>query len=417
MNYPEATDWLFRQLPMYQRQGAAAYKADLTGTYRVLEMLGRPDQQLHNVIHVAGTNGKGSVCTAIARALEQQGMKVGLFTSPHLLDFRERMRVNGVVPSEAWVAAFVDRHRPASEALDPAPSFFEWTFGMALCYFMDEGVEAVVLETGMGGRLDSTNVFPTPLLTVITNVGLDHQQFLGHDIRSIAREKAGILKEGVPVVMGRMRPEAQSVILETANRLGVETHYAEPSRLGQLAEDGPHWPENRATAHKALEVLGGLPFGRGWTVPGLAELNKSGHLGRWQWVSADFCRGRILLECAHNADGLMTTLSALDELCISHAQRNVVIGAVADKDLQSVLTAFDQDSRYYFCAANIPRAMPAEELALQAKQFGLNGTSYPSVEAAFRAACEEASPSSLVLVLGSIFVAAEVLAVLEDARS
>ena len=183
VTYAEATAWLFQQLPMFQRQGAAAYKADLSGTYRVLDVLGRPDLRLNHVIHVAGTNGKGSVCTAIANALQAQGKRVGLFTSPHLEDFRERMRINGAVPEDQWVVEFIQRMRPEVESAGFVPSFFEWTFGMALVWFAEQEVDVVVLETGMGGRLDSTNVFPQPLLTVITNIGLDHQQFLGEDIR------------------------------------------------------------------------------------------------------------------------------------------------------------------------------------------------------------------------------------------
>ncbi|MEC7693648.1 MAG: bifunctional folylpolyglutamate synthase/dihydrofolate synthase, partial [Bacteroidota bacterium] len=251
---------------------------------------------------MAGTNGKGSVCTAIANALQAQGKRVALFTSPHLEDFRERMRINGAVPEEQWVVEFIQRMRPAVESAGFVPSFFEWTFGMALVWFAEQEVDVVVLETGMGGRLDSTNVFPQPLLTVVTNIGLDHQQFLGEDIRSIAREKAGIIKDGVPLVMGRMRPEAQSVLLETANRFGAEVHYA--GVASEAGEAGPHWPENRATAHKALEVLKATPFGSDWEVPPLEAITKSGHPGRWQWLRPAPSGARILLDCAHNLDGL-----------------------------------------------------------------------------------------------------------------
>ena len=221
MTFQESTAWLFEQLPMYQRQGAAAYKTDLDGTWSVLEAMSRPDLKLPNVIHVAGTNGKGSVCHAVHNALSDQGMKVGLFTSPHLFDFRERMRVNGEVPSERWVIDFVASQRLNFDQLDLSPSFFEWTFGMAMCWFAESQVDLVVLETGMGGRLDSTNVFSNPLVTAITNIGLDHTQFLGDDIRAIAKEKAGIIKDGCPVVVGRMRPEAQSVILGQALKQGA----------------------------------------------------------------------------------------------------------------------------------------------------------------------------------------------------
>ena len=405
MTYPEATAWLFQQLPMFQRQGAAAYKADLSGTWRVLDLLGRPELQLEHVIHVAGTNGKGSVCTAIANALQAQGKRVGLFTSPHLEDFRERMRVNGTVPEEQWVTGFIQRVRPDFESAGFVPSFFEWTFGMALVWFAEQQVDVVVLETGMGGRLDSTNIFSEPLLTVITNIGLDHQQFLGEDIRSIAREKAGIIKEGVPLVMGRMRPEAQSVLLETANRFGAEVHYA--GVASGADEDGPHWPENRATAHKALEVLNATPFGCDWDVPPLEAVTKSGHAGRWQWLRPAPSGARILLDCAHNWDGLHRTLAAIEGL--DYDRLHVVFGAVNDKDVNGALTAMPSTGAYYFCAAQIPRALPSTTLADYAANVGLRGQAYATVEAAMEAALADAQPNDLVAVFGSVFIAGEVL--------
>lgn len=406
MTYAEATAWLFQQLPMFQRQGAAAYKADLSGTWRVLDVLGRPDLRLDHVAHVAGTNGKGSVCTAIANALQAQGKRVALFTSPHLEDFRERMRINGAVPEEQWVVEFIQRMRPEVESAGFVPSFFEWTFGMALVWFAEQEVDVVVLETGMGGRLDSTNVFPQPLLTVVTNIGLDHQQFLGEDIRSIAREKAGIIKDGVPLVMGRMRPEAQSVLLETANRFGAEVHYA--GVASEAGEAGPHWPENRATAHKALEVLKATPFGSDWEVPPLEAITKSGHLGRWQWLRPAPSGARILLDCAHNLDGLHRTLGAIEALECDGL--HVVFGGVNDKDISGALAAMPNAGSYYFCASQIPRALPSATLAEYAADAGLNGHAYPTVEAALDAALSAAQPNDLIAVFGSVFIAGEVLA-------
>jgi dihydrofolate synthase/folylpolyglutamate synthase len=317
------------------------------------------------------------------------------------------MGVNGSMPSESWVTDFVSEHRQASEQLEQAPSFFEWTFGMALCYFMASEVDVVVLETGMGGRLDSTNIFPNPLLTVITNVGLDHQQFLGNDIRTIAREKAGIVKEGVPVVMGRMRPEAQSVVLETAIRLGSETHYAAPAEAADLESYGPHWPENRATAHKALEVLMALPFGKGLFLPKVDELTKEGHAGRWHWMNPTPKGAKVLVECAHNLDGLGGTLGAIETLDFSDV--HIVFGAVSDKELSEVFELLPTEAHYYFCAASIPRALPATQLREMAASAGLTGRSFASVREAYETACVEAAPADLVLVFGSIFIAAEVL--------
>jgi dihydrofolate synthase/folylpolyglutamate synthase len=258
----------------------------------------------------------------------------------------------------------------------------------------------------MGGRLDSTNVFPQPLLTVITNIGLDHQQFLGDDIRSIAREKAGIIKDGVPLVMGRMRPEAQSVLLETANRFGAEVHYA--GVASGAGEDGPHWPENRATAHKALEVLNATPFGRDWETPPLEAITKSGHSGRWQWLRPAPCGARILLDCAHNLDGLHRTLGAIEALECNRLR--LVFGAVNDKDVKGALTAMPSAGAYYFCAAQIPRALPSSTLAQYAADAGLNGQAYATVDAALEAALADAQPNDLVAVFGSVFIAGEVLA-------
>lgn len=408
MTYAEATQWLFHQLPMFQRQGAAAYKADLSGTWRVLELLGRPDLRLPHVVHVAGTNGKGSVCTAIANALQMQDHRVGLFTSPHLEDFRERLRINGDMPSEHWVVGFLERFRPAVEEADFTPSFFEWTFGMALVWFAEENVDVVVLETGMGGRLDSTNVFPHPLVTVITNIGLDHQQFLGNDIRSIAREKAGIIKDGSPLVMGRMRPEAQSVLLETANRCGAEVHYAGVAIGRDVRAEGPHWPENRATAHKALEVLASTAFGRHLAVPPVEALTKAGHAGRWQWLPSKPDEARILLDCAHNMDGLVRTIEAVEKLEFDGL--HVVFGAVNDKDIEGALHLLPSHAQYAFCAAQIPRAMPSEDLAERAASVGLIGQAFESVSAAMDSVVGKAGEQDLIAILGSVFIAGEVLA-------
>jgi dihydrofolate synthase/folylpolyglutamate synthase len=393
---------------MFQRQGAAAYKADLSGTWKVLEILGRPDLQLPHVVHVAGTNGKGSVCSAIANALQSQGIRVGLFTSPHLEDFRERLRINGDMPSEHWVVGFLERFRPAIEASDFTPSFFEWTFGMALVWFAEEAVDVVVLETGMGGRLDSTNVFPHPLVTVVTNIGLDHQQFLGNDIRSIAREKAGIIKDGSPLVMGRMRPEAQSVLLETANRCGAEVHYAEVAISDDAQADGPHWPENRATAHKALEVLATTAFGRDLSVPPVGALTKAGHAGRWQWLPSKPGEARIILDCAHNMDGLARTIEAVEKL--EFDRLHVVFGAVNDKDIEGALHLLPSHAKYAFCAAQIPRALPSAELAERATKAGLQGQAFESVSAAMDASMAQAQERDVIAVLGSVFIAGEVLA-------
>ena len=404
MTYEEATAWLFQQLPMFQRDGPAAYKANLDGTMYVLEKMGRPDLHLDGVIHVAGTNGKGSVCTAVSNALVETGYRVALFTSPHLTDFRERMRVCGEMPSQNWVADRVSHFKNELPSWSYQPSFFEWTFGLALLWFVEEQVDVVVLETGMGGRLDSTNVFEAPLVTAVTNIGLDHQQFLGDDIRSIALEKAGILKDGVPVVLGRMRPEAQSVILAAAMRTGSEVYYAAPAKRASI-EFGPYWPENEATAMKILEVLSNQPGWRDWQPP--ANAHATGLNGRWEWMPDLSSGARLLIDCAHNLDGIERLAAAIGS--INRNRLLLVFGTVGDKDMSKIWPLLPPGAEYFFCAADIPRALDAIELCGQAQRIGLEGSAFLSVPDALNAACDAAGPNDLIVVLGSIYIAAEAL--------
>lgn len=406
MTYTEATEWLFAQLPMFQREGAAAYRANLDGTWRTLKMLDRPDLKLPQVIHVGGTNGKGSVCTMVAHALSDSGLRTGLFTSPHMVDFRERMRVDGEMPSESWVINFVQTHRELWDEEKPRPSFFEWTFGMALQWFVEMEVALVVLETGMGGRLDSTNVFPNPLVTAITNIGLDHVVFLGPDIRTIAAEKAGIVKNGCPVVLGRMRPDAQSVIMQQALRQGSEIYYADASE-NTIGLAAPFRNENRATAHKILQVLSKCAGWGDWSLPTLDTLRLDGHLGRWHWLETKEMDARILLDCAHNADGLQRTLEAVH--LEGWDQLHLVFGTVEDKTLDDVWPLLPESAHFYWCAANIPRAMPARVLKVKAAAQGFEGIVCNRVSHALDVAKQNANATDLILVCGSIFVVAEIL--------
>ena len=412
MTYPEAVDVLFSQLPMFQRQGAAAYKSDLSATKRVCAALGHPERKL-KFVHVAGTNGKGTVCHMVAAALQCAGHRVGLFTSPHLVDFRERIRVNGGMISEDEVVAFVCRWQEEDWG---TPSFFELTFGMALDHFVRSGCDIVVLETGMGGRLDSTNVVPTAEACVITNIGLDHQQFLGPDIRSIAKEKAGILKDGVPVVLGSMRPEAQSEILAAALRSSSEMHFAlervpdMPSR--KVGTESPVDAVNRATAFALLEVLEAA----GWACPRSAmeeglwnHAVHSGQEGRWQVLSQPE-HPRVVLDGGHNVDGVKLVVGKLNSMCEARGgQLHVVWGAVADKDLEAVLSLLPSAAVCHWCQADIPRALPADELQEKAAQLGLSGGCFDRVEDAYRHALDVAQPEDVVWVGGSLFVVGNLL--------
>lgn len=409
MTYAEACEALFGALPMFQRTGPAAYKIDLAGTRAVMAAMGRPDLQMPPVIHVAGTNGKGSVCTMVARGLELSGFRVGLFTSPHLLDFRERIRVNGECIPKSAVAEMVGAFFEVAEGAFPdgPPSFFEMTFGMACQHFVSEGCDVVVLETGMGGRLDSTNIFPQPLVTAITNVGLDHMTFLGPDIRTIAGEKAGIVKDGVPVVMGRMRPEAQSVVLAKALQVGAEVHYA-GAVTGAAGSGSPYRAENEATALKVLEVLG-TEHPRFAMPAEEARERVAGAVwpGRWQWLSME---PRVLVDCAHNSDGLAQWRRGVEALGIAPADMQLVFGTVTDKDLDEVEALLPQGwGGYHWCAADIPRALPAASLAARLSKWQ-PAVVHESVAEAMAAAQAAVKPGGMVAVVGSIFVAAEALA-------
>lgn len=406
MTYEAVLDWLYHQLPMFQRTGPVRYRIDLAKTHALCAALGHPEKGLE-VVHIAGTNGKGSVSHAVATALKARGLKVGLYTSPHLEDPRERIKVNGDMISKEAFMAFVLNHREIWDELEP--SFFELMFCMALDHFSRSSVDVTVLETGMGGRLDSTNIFPAPLVTAITSIGLDHQQFLGEDLRSIAGEKAGILKEGVPCVLGVLPPEARSVILERSLRLGVEVYDGRPAPSGDGPGRGePEWLiRNRAVARRVLSLIPGPG-------PQDEEVLKAGPVawglrGRWQWWTPD-----LLLDSAHNVEGLSATGHALTEL---DRPLRLVYGTVADKDVEGALACLPAAVAHHWCAADIPRAMPVDELDLRAKGAGRIGTIHASVAEAVHRAVAERKGDELVVVLGSVFTVGEALTALGEKGS
>jgi len=408
MRYQEAVNVLFTKLPMFQRSGPAAYKDDLDGTRAVCELLGNPENGL-KFIHVAGTNGKGTVCHMISAALQESGYKVGLFTSPHLFGFRERIRVNGEMIGEGVVVDFVEEFSGSWDT----PSFFELTFGMALKYFADSEVDVVILETGMGGRLDSTNIIPTAEVCVITNIGLDHQNFLGDTIREISSEKAGIIKDGVPVVLGRMRPESQSVIMAQALRQSCETHYGRTYAFAEGGDDldGPFFKENAATAYATLEVL----KSDGWVIPkdiiegsfnNFKEL--SGQKGRFTFLPESSDLSSALLDCAHNVDGMKGLMGYLGKCDVV---LHIVYGTVSDKDPSSVLDLIPSNSVMYWCKADVPRSMEVEVLNGIGERVGLTGEAYDSVNSALVAARRftHGEDGVRVVVCGSVYVVGEVV--------
>ena len=432
--YQKALDYLFTQLPMYQRAGATAMKKDLTNIRILLEWLGNPHEQLR-CVHVAGTNGKGTTCHLLAAALQAHGQRVAMYTSPHYKDFRERIKINAEFIPEAEVVDFVGRLRESD--LEIEPSFFEITVAMAFDYFARQHPDWCIIEVGLGGRLDSTNVI-TPVLSVITNIGYDHMQFLGDTLPLIAFEKGGIIKPGIPVVIGETQDETLPVFRDLArsgrsqlivadqaydvNLVGMQgmdsLKYfsiglpgAEAGLIVGTDLDGPHLPKNLLTAYAALLLL----HGNGFEVSGKSiqfgwkQVAKTTYyLGRWQVLQQrkPYC----IADSAHNAEGLVPVIKRLVDM---GRPLHIVLGVVNDKDLTKALPLFPKDATYYFVKADIPRGLPAEELQATAETFGLKGEIYSSVKVGFEQAKVDAraweTTDGVVFVGGSIFTVAEVL--------
>ncbi|MBL7939433.1 MAG: bifunctional folylpolyglutamate synthase/dihydrofolate synthase [Flavobacteriales bacterium] len=405
MNYQETVAYLFAQLPMFQRIGKAAYKADLSNTHALLDLTGHPERGLR-CVHVAGTNGKGSTSHLLASVLQEAGYRVGLHTSPHLKDLRERFRINGTLISEEDVVRFVEEYRAGFEPVEA--SFFEWGVALALWWFRYEKVDIAVIETGMGGRLDSTNVI-TPEVSVITNIGWDHMDFLGPSLEAIAVEKAGIIKPGVPVVVSEAEAGVADVFRSKAQALGspitfVDQHTPLPF---PSALPGAHQERN---ARAALATLQRLRKG-GWRIDdthirdGFRDVvRNTGLQGRWQ-VLADV--PLTIADVAHNVDGIRVVKRMLE--CQPYENLHIVLGMVNDKDLSRVLEELPKNASYYFCKADIPRGLDAHRLQDMAQGHGLSGKPFSSVAEAYRSATHAAGMNDLVLVTGSVFVVAEVL--------
>ena len=391
---------------MFHRVGPAAYKPGLDNTWALLELVGNPQIGL-KIVHIAGTNGKGSTSHMIAAALQLVGYKTGLYTSPHLKDFRERIRINGVMIPEEEVVAFVNEYHEAWQSIQP--SFFEITVAMCFWYFKRAGIDIAVIETGLGGRLDSTNVI-VPEVSVITNIGYDHMNLLGDTIEKIASEKAGIIKSKTPVVIGAMRPEAREVMIQTALQQHapmIDAALISSTLIPSGELQGHYQIENRATAFMALRTLAAL----GWRVneehiaQGFQQVVElTGLLGRWQKLHDS---PLTIADVAHNEDGIRTVLEQLQRT--PHKQLHFVLGLVGDKDVTRVLKLLPQEATYYFCKADIPRGLDVEMLKEQASEFQLRGESYSSVKQAYETACGAANDDDLVFVGGSVFTVAEVL--------
>jgi len=406
MTYQQTLDYLFKQLPMYQRIGNAAYKTDLQNTISLCNILDNPQHKFKS-IHIAGTNGKGSTSHIIASVLQEAGYKVGLYTSPHLKDFRERVKINGKMINEDEVIAFVKNYKTQFEQINL--SFFEWTVGLAFDYFANQEVDIAVIETGLGGRLDSTNVI-TPEVSVITNIGLDHTQFLGDTLPKIAVEKAGIIKPNVPVVIGETQTEIRNVFKDKAKDVKAPILFADREAKQKKYEcdlKGLYQQKNIQTAVIALKQL----QNNEWNiteqniVKGLNNVvNNTGLMGRWQILQNN---PTVICDTGHNEAGITFIAQQLEEM--NYNKLHFVFGAVNDKSIINILQLLPKQAYYYFCEANIPRALNVEELYKQAKEVGLKGVKIKNVKEALNKAKSMATNDDVIFVGGSTFVVTEVV--------
>jgi dihydrofolate synthase/folylpolyglutamate synthase len=403
MNYTQTLDYLFSSLPIYQRIGAAAYKAHIGNIVTATKHLNNPHTQFKS-IHIAGTNGKGSTAHMIASILQESGIKAGLYTSPHLKDFRERIKINGEMITQKQVVTFVKKNQVFFEKIKL--SFFEFTVAMAFDYFAKQKVDIAIIETGLGGRLDSTNII-NPELAIITNISFDHTNLLGDTIEKIAREKAGIIKNETPVIIGRRQKETASIFRNIAKEKNADIIYA--TQHNGYASDlkGEYQKENINTVITAIKQL----QKQGWEITeddiehGLLKIVANTQLlGRWQTLSSN---PQIICDTAHNEDGIKEIAKQLSNT--KYEQLHIIFGTVEDKNLDTMLTYLPKNAKYYFCNANIVRAMNAEELKQKAAKHQLKGRIFASVREALKCAKVNANPKDLIFVGGSTFVVAEVV--------
>jgi dihydrofolate synthase/folylpolyglutamate synthase len=435
MSYQDTIDYLYSRLPMFSRIGAAAIKKDLDNTLSICNFLGNPERKF-KTIHVAGTNGKGSTSHMLASIFQEAGYTTGLYTSPHLYDFRERIKVNGVMCSKDFVTSFTNKMKGLIDEIEP--SFFELTVGMAFEYFAENKCDIAIIETGLGGRLDSTNVI-SPELSIITNIGWDHMALLGNTLPAIALEKAGIIKKETPVVISEAIPETKKVFEEKATAMEAPIYFSED--FLQLISFQNNWQTalfefNQPLIHlldaplftknftvecdlpgkyqyknlKGVLVAVQLLSQMGWKLKApkilsaLKQVKKNtGLMGRWECIQEN---PRVILDVAHNEHGIKALLEQLETL--HYQQLHIVTGMVKDKDIHAVLNLLPKNALYYFTQSHIPRALPANELAIIAKEIGILGSTHENVNTAITEATKNANPNDLIIVIGSIFLVAEV---------
>lgn len=432
MTYQQTLDYLFARLPMYQRVGASAYKADLENTIRITEILGKPHLKLKS-IHVAGTNGKGSSSHMLAAILQQCGYKTGLYTSPHLNDFRERVKINGKMIPKNYVIEFVQKHKESFEQVES--SFFEWTVGLALDYFAHEEVDVAIIEVGLGGRLDSTNII-TPKTSLITNISFDHMNLLGDTLERITREKAGIIKPRVPVVISQYQSETAPIFNLIAKEQKSQIEYADKNYkvlghklAGGLLQVDILNKKNDQVTNYELDLTGNYQLKNLLGVLNVLEfVEKAGFLiepenvkaalrqvckitglkGRWQKLAE---KPLMIADTGHNEDGIKQVIENFKR--IDYSLLHVVFGSVNDKDVSKILNLLPKNALYYFVKANIPRALDENELLAQAQKFKLNGKAYSTVEAGIKAAKKAAKKTDLIFIGGSTFVVGDALLLTE----
>ena len=403
MNYKQTLDYLFAKLPMYQRQGAAAYKADIGNIVNACKQLNNPHQRFKS-IHIAGTNGKGSVAHILASILQEVGYKTALYTSPHLKDFRERIKINGEMIAEQGVIDFVSENKHLFEKLEM--SFFEMTVALAFDYFAKEKVDIAIIECGLGGRLDSTNII-YPELSIITNIGIDHTNLLGNSLEKIAKEKAGIIKRNTPIIIGRKQEKTKQIFINIASDKKAKIYFTKTEKNYSSDLKGIYQKENIATAIMTVKQLSKL----GWNIGekniknGLQKVMENTQLlGRWQILND---KPKVICDVGHNEDGIKQIVKQIKK--IPYQNLHFVFGMVKDKNLSNILKLLPKKAKYYFCEAQIPRALEVSLLETEAITFGLNGNSFSSVAKALAQAKKNANEDDLIFIGGSAFIVAEAL--------
>lgn len=421
MNYSEVLEYLFNSLPMYQRQGKSAYKANLDNTIVLDKHFDSPHNHYPSV-HIAGTNGKGSVAHIIASVFQQAGYKTGLYTSPHLYDFRERIKIDGIKISEEFICSFVNENIKFLKRINP--SFFEMSVALAFEYFRSQNIDIAIIETGMGGRLDSTNII-TPELSVITNIGLDHTYFLGNTISKIANEKAGIIKRNVPVIIGEKNPESESVFIEKAKENNAPIVFTEDNTSIRVAKNeysiitstdtysfkpdlkGNYQQKNYCTALVGIEMLfEKFPkLTKSTTINGFESVIKNTGLhGRWEILKEN---PKVICDTAHNKEGLRLVINQL--LQLKYKELHIVLGFVNDKNIEDILKLFPKQANYYFTQADIPRALNVNILKNKALKLGFSGESFDCVKSAYDNVLTKSEKSDIIFIGGSTFVVGDFL--------